>query len=57
VQVEAKVLAELDELGLLATPTRPTPRDVEFEDLAKLTYLSAVVKESMRVFPVRSRPS
>jgi hypothetical protein len=41
---EAKVLAELDEAGLLATRQRPNPRALEYGDLNKLTYLQAVLK-------------
>ncbi|EFN57493.1 hypothetical protein CHLNCDRAFT_34731 [Chlorella variabilis] len=51
-EVEARLCAELDALGLLATPQRPEPRMVEVEDLSRLVYLAAVVKESMRVLPV-----
>jgi hypothetical protein len=42
--VEAKVAAELAQHGLLATPTNPNPRSVQWDDLAKLTYLNAVIK-------------
>jgi hypothetical protein len=43
-EVEAKVVAELDRLGLLATPERPRPRPLEFPDLNQLSYLSCVIK-------------
>ena len=43
-EVEAKAAAELDSLGLLATPQRPRPRAMVYEDLARLQYLSWVVK-------------
>ncbi len=36
--------AELDSLGLLVTPERPTPANLEYADLSKLTYLSAAIK-------------
>ncbi len=51
------MVAELDALGLLATSSRPNPRDIEFDDLAKLTYLACVVKESMRMFPASAHLS
>lgn len=43
-EVEAKIAAELDGLGLLATPQRPHPRALAYEDLARLQYLSWVIK-------------
>lgn len=50
--VEAKILAELDANELLVTPTRrPTPRRVEWADLAKLVYLQAFIKEVLRMYP------
>ncbi|KAK9807492.1 hypothetical protein WJX72_000759 [[Myrmecia] bisecta] len=51
-EVEAKVLAELDSLGLLVTTARPSPRAMEYDDIAKLTYTTAATKESMRMLPV-----
>lgn len=42
--VEAKITEELASLGLLATPERPKPRPLEWEDLSKLVYLNAVIK-------------
>ncbi|CAL8468775.1 g8316 [Coccomyxa elongata] len=51
-EVEAKVTAELDSLGLLVGPSRPEPREMEYADLSKLTYLSAAIKESMRLMAV-----
>ncbi|KAI3438694.1 hypothetical protein D9Q98_001114 [Chlorella vulgaris] len=51
-EAEEQLCRELDELGLLATPQCPKPRMVVQSDLSKLVYLSAVVKESMRVLPV-----
>ena len=44
--VEAKIVEELRSLDLLATPERPVPRAIEWEDLIKLTYLTAVLKAS-----------
>ena len=43
-EVERKVVEELDQLGLLATPERPIPRSLEFADLSRLTYLNCVIK-------------
>eukprot|EP00884_Botryococcus_braunii_P004719 jgi/Botrbrau1/14248/Bobra.0381s0009.1 len=51
-EVEARVLKELDSLGLLASPTDPNPRDICPDDLNKLPYLNAVIKESMRYHQV-----
>ena len=46
-EVETKICAELDEHGLLVTPSRPNPRKVTYEDLSKLTYLDMVIKVSL----------
>ena len=43
-EVEAKVLKELEELQLLASPEHPAPRQLEFTDLSKLTYLTCCIK-------------
>ena len=51
-EVEAKLLAELDAAELLVTPQRPRPRDMEYSDLGRLTYLSWVCK----VRALRQRP-
>ena len=51
-QVEKKIAAELDAHGLLATPKNPHPRVPDYTDLSKLTYLSCVIKESMRMHTV-----
>ena len=51
-QVEKKITEELAELGLLATAEKPEPQLPEYGDLAKLTYLSCVIKEAMRLFTV-----
>ncbi|KAG1667781.1 hypothetical protein FOA52_010818 [Chlamydomonas sp. UWO 241] len=40
---------ELDSLGLLKTPKRREPRAVEWEDLGRMTFLNAVIKETLRV--------
>ena len=43
-EAEAHIVAELRELGLLATPEQPHPRALEYTDLAKLTYLNDALK-------------
>lgn len=56
VQVEAKLIEELQEQGLLATPEQPHPRPLRYEDINRLPYLSMVVREAQRLYPVcRSR--
>ena len=51
-KVEKKIAEELQQAGLLATPNQPRPRDPDYADLGHLTYLSCVIKESMRVHTV-----
>lgn len=43
-EVEARIMEELDGLGLLVTEERPSPRELEYADISKLTYLAAVMK-------------
>lgn len=50
--VEAKVIAELEQQGLLASPEHPQPRTLEYDDIPKLPYLGAALNESMRVLTV-----
>ncbi len=50
--VEAKLVEELKSHGLLATPTIPSPPLPTYDQLSKLDYLHAVVKEAMRLTPV-----
>ena len=51
-QVEKKITEELAEAGLLATADKPEAAMPEYGDLAKLTYLSCVIKEAMRMYTV-----
>eukprot|EP00884_Botryococcus_braunii_P001267 jgi/Botrbrau1/11140/Bobra.331_1s0009.2 len=50
-EVEAKLLAELASLGLLASSGNPNPRQVEWDDLPQLIYTDAVIKETLRMYP------
>lgn len=43
-EAEERIVAELRELGLLATPEQPHPRALEYTDLAKLTSLNNALK-------------
>ena len=43
-ETEQRVLQELDDLGLLVTKARPKPRQLEWEDLAKLPLLTCAIK-------------
>lgn len=43
-EIEARIVEELERLGLLATPDKPQPRALQYEDLSKLTYLNLVIK-------------
>ena len=43
-KVEAKIVEELLSHDLLATPEKPQPRPIQWEDVPKLTYLTAVIK-------------
>ena len=51
-QVEEKIVEELQSLGLMGTAEQAEPRMPEHADLAKLTYLSCVIKEAMRLHTV-----
>jgi cytochrome P450 len=53
-EAEAKLLKELQGLGLAASPSNPKPRAMVWENLGSLNYLSAVINESMRMYPVVS---
>lgn len=47
--IKEKMAAELDAAGLLAKPGAPPPRDLEYADLTKLTYLNCTLKEGLRM--------
>ena len=51
--MEAKILEELDSLGLSTTAERPHPRRLTYADLGKLNYLQAVIKVSHPLSPCR----
>jgi cytochrome P450 len=55
--VEAKVAAELEQQGFLATPAQPQARTLEYDGIPKLPYLAAVLNESMRVLTVCPDPT
>ncbi|KAG1669641.1 hypothetical protein FOA52_010801 [Chlamydomonas sp. UWO 241] len=44
----ARLEDELDAFGLLQTSKRPEPRAVEWDDLGRMTFLNAVIKETLR---------
>lgn len=52
--VQDRIAAELDFLGLLAKPGQPAPRELQWEDLKCMPYLTACAKEAMRMLPVVS---
>jgi cytochrome P450 len=51
-EIEARVVAELDSLGLLASPLKPNPRELCPDELTRLPYLTAVIKETSRYHQV-----
>ncbi|KAG2494403.1 hypothetical protein HYH03_007455 [Edaphochlamys debaryana] len=53
-QVEEKIAAELEAVGLLAMPGAAAPREVEWGDLGGLRYLNSVIQEAMRLMPPAS---
>ena len=44
----------MDKAGLLVKPGCPPPRELQWEDLKALPYLTACAKEAMRMLPVVS---
>lgn len=51
--VQEKVAAELESVGLLmSSSSENSARPLEYADLARIPYLTAVIKESMRLWPV-----
>ena len=51
-EVQDRIAAELQQLGLLPSAGGQAARNLQFEDLHQLTYLDSVLRESMRMFPV-----
>lgn len=49
--VQNSLVKELEARGLLLSTGRPG-RELTYDDLRKLPYLNAILKESMRIFPV-----
>lgn len=50
--VEARLVQELDSLGLLVKPGQTSPeRALTWEDLGQMTYLNACINESLRIIP------
>ena len=49
--VQSSIVKELEARGLLLSTGHPG-RELIYDDLRKLPYLNAVLKESMRMFPV-----
>jgi cytochrome P450 len=47
---QERLARELAAAGLAPTPEHPVPRDFEWSDMARLPYLGAVVKETLRLF-------
>lgn len=43
-ETEQRVLQELDGLGLLVTKARPKPRQMQWDDLSKMPFLSCAIK-------------
>ena len=43
-EVEAKLVAELEHHGLLASPVCPKPHALVYADLKELVYLQAIIK-------------
>ena len=43
--VEAKVIAELQALGLMPTAGQPQPRILEYDDIARLVFTGNAIKE------------
>ena len=45
--VEHKVLAELRQIELLASPLQPDPRSMSYDDIAQLTYTQHAIKVNL----------
>ncbi|KAI8464971.1 MAG: cytochrome P450 [Monoraphidium minutum] len=49
-EAQARLAAELAAAGLAPSAGCPVPRDFEWSDMARLPYLAAVIKETLRLF-------
>lgn len=52
-EAQRRVAEELDAAGLLSKPSHKA-RELEYQDLNKLKYLTCCIKEAMRMYPVVS---
>ncbi|CAL5225846.1 g8629 [Coccomyxa viridis] len=51
-EVEANIVKELRSQDLLASPQAAAPRPIQWDDIPQLVYLTATIKETMRLYPV-----
>lgn len=50
-KVEAMVVSELDQAGLLVSRARPNPREIEYDDISRLPYLNACLQVKCKFWP------